>query len=356
MEGACYSRVRRTSVPSRGGVCVRRELRCVVIPGPLPVTIIVGPTAGGKTALAVAAAKRMEDVAGVRGEVISADSMVLYRGLNIGSAKPTHEERGGVAHHLIDVCDPREGYSVSQWLSAAEQIISQVRGRGAWPIVVGGTHLYVKALLDGLFEGPGSDEKVREELYSLGKESLRARLEACDPVSAARLHPNDLRRTVRALEVFTLTGIPISAHQTQWDRGDEHNISNDRLLVGLTFGVEAINRRINARVKVMFEQGLEAEARALYDAGAFGPQSGQAVGYKQMIDYFEGRERTLDDATERIKIDTRRLAKAQRTWAKRLRTTPGSLWIDAETTPQEEWPGLVVDHALALASKSNKSQ
>jgi tRNA dimethylallyltransferase len=319
------------------------------------VTVIIGPTAGGKTALAVRSAKLMAELAGVSGEVISADSMLLYRGLNIGSAKPTEDEREGVVHHLIDVCDPREGYSVSHWLTAAERAICEIRARGAWPIVVGGTHLYVKALLEGLFEGPGADEKLRESLYSLGREELRARLEACDPVSAARLHPNDLRRTVRALEVFTLTGTPISAHQRQWDQTPEHNISIDRCLVGLDWSVEAINRRINARVKLMFERGLENEVRGLYAAGALGPQSREAVGYKQMIDYFEGRLHTLEEAVERIKIDTRHLAKAQRTWAKRLRTTAGSLWIDAQVTPEPQWPSLVVDHTIRLSREGLQS-
>lgn len=289
--------------------------------------IIIGPTAGGKTALGVELALRHR-ARGGEAEIVSADSMLVYRGMDIGTAKPTSEERRGVVHHLIDVVEPTDSFSVKQWLTLAERTIAEIRSRGAWPIVVGGTHLYVKALLDGLFEGPGADEGVRARLMAMAPADLRATLEARDPAAAAKLHPNDLRRTVRALEVLELTGVPMSEHQKQWDaaRGP-----SGYTLAGLEWPVEAINRRINARVKEMVARGLVEEVRSLRDRGVLGPQAREALGYKQLLAHLEGRC-TLEEAAEAIKIETRRFAKHQRTWARRLRATGGSTWIDASTT------------------------
>lgn len=303
--------------------------------------IIIGPTAGGKTALAVACAGLFAQRTGGRAEIISADSMLVYRGLDIGSAKPTMHEMGGVPHHLIDICDPTESFTVQEWLERAEATISNLRAQGRWPIVVGGTHLYVKALLDGLFDGPGADPAIRERLSALEPAQLRARLEAIDPPLAQKLHPNDLRRTIRALEVFELTGKPMSQHQTQWDASRDGGPS-DRTLIGIEWPVELINPRINARVKEMFSRGLFEEARELFAAGKFGPQAREALGYKQLIAHFEGRC-TLDEAIEEIKIETRRFAKNQRTWARRLRLTPGACRIDAAAVPVEHWSELVLD-------------
>lgn len=302
--------------------------------------IIIGPTAGGKTALAVAAAKLFEARAGRPAEIVSADSMLLYKCMDIGTAKPSLDERQGVPHHLIDVVEPTDSFSVQQWLSMAESCIADIRARGSWPIVVGGTHLYVKALLDGLFEGPGADAAIRERLHALSPAELRQRLEQIDPATAQRLHPNDLRRTVRAIEVFELTGTPMSEHQTQWDSSRD-GANADRVLVGLEWPVEAINPRINARVKAMFASGLVSEVRALHDAGRLGPQAREALGYKQLVALFEGRC-TLEEAYEAIKIETRRFAKNQRTWARRLRGTPGAIWIDAAATPPTEWPEMTL--------------
>ncbi|TVS05045.1 MAG: tRNA (adenosine(37)-N6)-dimethylallyltransferase MiaA [Phycisphaerales bacterium] len=307
--------------------------------------LIVGPTAGGKTALAVEAALAFETLTGVRGEVVSADSMQIYRGLDIGSAKPTPAERRGVRHHLIDIAEPTESFSVHQWLEAAEAAIDEIKARGATPIVAGGTHLYIKALLDGLFEGPGADEALRQKLAAIPAAERRAELERVDPEAAARIHPNDERRTIRALEVYRLTGTPISEHQRQWDRGRERS---DRVLIGLDWPAEALSRRINARVRQMVEQGLIEEARALWQAGRLGPQAREALGYKQLIEHFEGRN-GLDDAIEAIKIETRRFAKNQRTWLRRLKATPGSVWIDAANTPPAEWAQVVVNTCLSGA-------
>lgn len=305
--------------------------------------VIIGPTAGGKSALAMGLVEHLR-TQGLDGELVSADAIQIYRGLDIGSAKPSRAEQTHVCHHLIDVVEPESGYSVHQWLDAASSAISQIRTRGHVPIVVGGTHLYVKALLHGLFEGPGADETLRAELRTMEPAARRAELERVDPSAAARIHPNDERRTVRALEVFRLTGTPISEQQSQWDEG----VRPDAVLAGLLWDVEAINVRINARVRAMVEQGLVDEARGLWQGGRLGAQSREALGYKQLIEHFEGRC-SLEDAIEAIKIETRRFAKNQRTWIRRLRTTPGSLWIDAAGTRLEQQVQVVARRCFAAA-------
>jgi tRNA dimethylallyltransferase len=294
--------------------------------------VIVGPTAGGKSSVAVALAQGLERLGAGPAEVVTADSMQVYRGMDIGTAKPTADERGGVPHHLIDLVEPTEPFSVDRWRSLADPLIAEIRGRGGVPIVVGGTHFYVKALLEGLFEGPGGDEGVREALRALVPADRRAELERVDPEAAARIHPNDERRTIRALEVFRLTGRPISAWQAQWDRGAARP---DALLVGLEWPVEALNRRINARVRSMVERGLVEEARGLWEARRLGEQASQALGYKQLVEWLEAGGGRPEDAIERIKIETRRFAKQQRTWLRRLRTTPASLWLEAEDAAPE---------------------
>lgn len=299
--------------------------------------VIVGPTAGGKTALAVEVALALAPFGG--GEVVTADSIQIYRGLDIGAAKPTPDERRGVPHHLIDIVDPTDEFTVHDWLRAAEAAIADIQSRGRIPVVVGGTHLYIKGFIDGMFDGPGGDEALREQLRARGLPALRQELERVDPAAAARIHANDERRTVRALEVFTLTGKTISDHQQQWDREDRRR--KDCVLIGLDWSTEAINRRINARVRQMIEHGLVDECRDLHVARRFGLQSCEALGYKQLIEHFEGG-RPLDEAVEEIKIQTRRFAKNQRTWLKRLRLTAGSLWINADEMPPETWPQRVM--------------
>ena len=294
--------------------------------------VIIGPTAGGKSALAMALCDALRDQ-GHAGEIVSADAIQIYRGLDIGSAKATPEERAAIPHHLIDVVEPEDAYSVHQWLAAANAAIDDIRSRDAVPIVVGGTHLYIKALLDGMFDGPGADEALRDQLRAMDPAARRAELERVDPRAAARIHFNDERRTVRALEVFRLTGRPISAHQAQWDAASPRA---DALLVGLEWETDAINGRINERVREMVRRGLVEEARALWEAQRFGPQSREALGYKQLIAHFE-RRGTLEEAIEVIKIETRRFAKNQRTWMRRLRATPAGVWIEM---PQEDGSGM----------------
>jgi len=304
--------------------------------------VIVGPTAGGKSALALAIAERSPRPV----EIVSADSMQVFRGMDIGTAKPTEEEREGVPHHLVDVADPRESFSVDRWLGLAEGAIDDIRARGGVPIVAGGTHLYAKALLEGLFEGPPADAALRAELSDMEPSERRVLLERVDPDAAARIHPNDTRRTVRALEVWKLTGTPLSEHQREWDAG---GVREDAVLIGLLWSAEALSRRINARVKHMVESGLVEEARALWQTGALGEQAREALGYKQLFAHFEGRC-SLEDAVERIKIETRRFAKNQRTWLRRLRTTPNSRWIEMDDTPPEIAAQAVVRASLGSGS------
>ncbi len=320
--------------------------------------VIVGPTAGGKTALAVAIARLLEQRArgggvGGGGEVISADSMLVFRGMDIGTAKPTLEERAGVPHHLIDIADPSEAFSVERWLALAEACIAEIRSRGRVPIVVGGTHLYAKALLEGLFEGPKPDPVLREELAAMDPGERRRELERVDPEAAERIHPNDTRRAIRALEVFRQTGVPISRHQGQWDAG---RVRPDALLVGLEWPIGVVNQRINARVKRMMRAGLVDEVRALWAGGGLGVQAREALGYKQLISYFEDVERgggggrgeaELEGVMERIMIETRRLGKNQRTWLRRLRGMPGGVWIAMEGRSTEDAAQIVVNKMFA---------
>ncbi len=286
-----------------------------------PILLIAGPTAGGKTDLAVAMALHSG------GECICADSMQVYRGMDIGTAKPTPEQRQAVPHHLLDLLEPsEEGFSVDSWLRLAERAIDDVRGRGAQPIVVGGTSLYVQALLEGMFQGPPPDMRLREELASRPQPELRRRLEAADPDAAARIHPNDIRRSVRALEVFELTGRRISDLQTQWGLHGREDV----VILGLEYSVPAINARINARVRDMAGRGLVEEVRRLAAApGGLGRQASEALGYRQVLDHLASRL-SLHEAMEQIKIRTRRLAKQQRTWLKRFRAHPRALWLAAD--------------------------
>lgn len=289
--------------------------------------VIVGPTAGGKTALGVELAKRLCHADGQPGQVVTADAYQIYTELNIGTAKPTTHERAGIEHHLIDIAQLKDRFTVHDWLHRANLIVDRLRTNGITPVIVGGTNLYIKAFLDGLFEAPEPSDEVKAHVASMTQPERRALLAEVDPEAHERIDGADIRRTKRALEVYLQTAVPITQLQAQWDR--DKPTRPEAVLVGLDWPVEAINTRINQRVKNMIEQGLVEEARALFDADAFGPQSCEAIGYKQLIAHFEGRC-ALSEAIERIKIDTRRFAKNQRTWLKRLRARKGSVWVSAE--------------------------
>lgn len=300
-----------------------------------PTPVICGPTAGGKSDLALALARIVRESPEGREKwpggaaILAADAFQVYRGLDIASAKPSAADRAACEHLLIDLVEPSEPFTASQWLALAKRAIDGCRATGKLPIIVGGTHLYIKLLIDGMFEGPAADESLRERLRSQGLASLREQLERVDAAAAARIHPNDERRTIRALEVFELTGKPISQHQQQWDDGS----NSDFLLIVLDWPIDTINRRINARVKSMMERGMLEEAKRLMPT--LGPTAREALGTKQLVEHLHGQS-SLEEAVERVKIETRRFAKNQRTWLKRLRSRGGALVLDAsgaETDP-----------------------
>jgi tRNA dimethylallyltransferase len=284
-----------------------------------PIILILGPTAGGKTSLAISLANQLDG----GGECICADSMQIYKNMNIGTAKPTQEEQAQAIHHLVNIVDPSEdGFTVESWLTRAEQAIEDIRARGKWPIVVGGTNLYVQSLLFGLFDGPDCDQEKRDALNAEPNTLLQERLHALDPEAAARIHINDKRRLIRAIEVCEATGYPLSSLQSQWGKPMPRE---DAIMIGLTWPVKTINRRINARVRAMFDEGFLDEVNLLQ--GTLGKQASEALGYKQLLAHIRG-ECTLDEAKERVKILTRRYAKQQRTWLRRFQVLPSAHFID----------------------------
>lgn len=274
---------------------------------------LTGATASGKTSVALHMAERLN------AEIISMDSMAIYRDMNIGTAKPTCEEQARIDHHLIDIVDPVDEYSVSQYVDAANRLIEQISGRGRDVLFVGGTPLYLKSLLRGIFEGPPADwefrEQVEAEVKRVGNAALHERLQQVDPLSAARLHPNDVRRIIRALEVYKITGEPISHQQTQFDEG----LSADQCKVfALSWPRETLHQRIEARVEGMFAAGLVDEVRGLMEKyAALGRTASQAVGYCEVIDHLGG-ERDLSGTIDQVKTRTRQFSKRQETWFRSL--------------------------------------
>lgn len=310
---------------------------------PTPYPVIVGPTAGGKTALAVALCKEYERRGMPMGQAVTADAYQIYRGMNIGTAKPTAEEMAGTTHHLIDIADPTDRFTVADWLTMADDLVGNLISDGIPPVIVGGTNLYIQTFLDGMFRAPEPSTEIMEQVQAMDQPDRRAKLLEADPEAHDRIDSNDLRRTRRALAVFMQTGTPITELQRQWDAVD--HARPGAVLVGLHWASEDINPRINQRVKIMIESGLVEEARVLWKSGVLGEQSSQAIGYKQLIEHFEKRC-TLDEAIERIKIDTRRFAKNQRTWLKRFRgrrSGGGSIWIDAAGVEVDELCGRIFE-------------
>jgi tRNA dimethylallyltransferase len=292
------------------------------------IVLVLGVTASGKGRVAFDLARQLD------GEIVSVDSMKIYRRMDIGTAKPSKEARQQVRYHLIDIVEPSESFSVALFLDQARVAIDDIRGRGKTVVAVGGTALYIKALLFGLFEGPGGDEQVRVELrgraVAEGLAVLHHELAAVDPEAAGRIDPNDARRIIRALEVYRLTGRPISSFQTQF--GAERPTDN-WAIIGLRRDRAVESRRINARVKRMIDDGLVDEVRSLLaEDKPLSQQARCAIGYAEIIEHLAGRI-SLDDAVEQMKKNTRRLAKGQRTWFKTFRPTR---WIDiAENEPHE---------------------
>ncbi len=278
------------------------------------VYFILGCTAVGKGAVGRIIARRLG------GQIVSADSMKVYRRMDIGTGKPGQADRADITHHCIDIVEPSESFSVARYLDFADKAVAETAAAGDVVLAVGGTALYIKALSEGLFEGPGADAELRANLKrradAEGLSALHEELSRIDPEAAARIHHNDEKRIVRALEVYSLTGKPISRLQKQWDKPARRY---DCLIIGLRRSREDTNKRINARVKRMVEQGLRDEVAALLaEPAGLSRQAAQALGYAEMIDHLAGKC-TLDEAVERIKINTRQFAKRQRTWFRRFR-------------------------------------
>jgi tRNA dimethylallyltransferase len=282
------------------------------------IVVITGPTASGKTVFALNLAATLAS------EIVSADSAQVYRYLDIGTAKPTRAERDLVPHHLVDIVEPDESYDVGRFRAEATEAIEAIRSRGRLPLVVGGTALYLKALLRGLAPSPPRDRAVRAELearWDAGPQDLWEELRRIDPKLAARLHPNDRSRIVRGLEVWRVVGQPLSAYQEGHGFSDE---PFDALLLGMELEKEELHRRIEERVENMFAAGWVAEVRTLLARG-FGPElpSMQSIGYRELCRWLrEGGE--LSEVQGEIRRNTQRLAKRQATWFRRMPV----VWID----------------------------
>jgi len=292
---------------------------------------LIGPTASGKTAIA------LDVAAACDAEIVSLDSMQVYRGMDVGTAKPTALERERVRHHLIDVADPSERYDVTRFLADLELALASIRAAGKRALFVGGTGFYLKVLSAGLFDGPAVDPTLRAELEqrarTQGVAALHAELVRADPRSAAKLHPNDVKRVVRALEVFHQTGVPLSAHQTQWGSG----ATRPRAIVGLEVAVPELDRRIATRARDMLAAGWPAEAARVRAGPGFGPTAIQALGYVEALAVHDG-EITPDFAASRIALATRQFARRQRTWYRKF---PDATWIAAERRAPADLAGEV---------------
>jgi tRNA dimethylallyltransferase len=308
------------------------------LPTPL---VLTGPTGSGKTRLAVELAARLG------AEVVSMDSMALYRGMDVGTAKPDARQRQLVPHHLIDVLEPWESANVTWWLRQAQECYREITARGKIALIVGGTPLYLKALLYGLFEGPPAAPELRrrltQEAETQGPNSLHARLAGVDAVTARRLHPNDVRRVVRALEVWELTGQPMSSWQTQWARREGSTTAFSGRVWCLDRARAELYRHIDARVHTMMTAGLVEEAEALRRlTRPLSREALQALGYKEVFDYLDGRARR-EATVLRIQTRTRNFAKRQLTWFRHIpecKMVPG---LEAILEDLQAWKGVRSD-------------
>lgn len=304
-----------------------------------PLICIVGPTAVGKTEIAIQLAQHLD------AEIVSLDSRQIYREMDIGTAKPTPDQRGAVSHHLIDCIDVDQPFSVAEYQQLADIAIEEIRERGKRTMAVGGAGLYFRGLIDGLFKGPGADAEIRAKLQRAADEhgnvALHERLRRCDPEAADRIHPNNLVRVIRALEVYELTGKPISALQGQWKMNEPRYPFR---AFGLDMPREALYRRIEDRVGQMVEAGLIEEVKWLLNQGY--PRNCvamQSFGYKELIEHLDGT-RTLDEAIALLKQNTRRFAKRQLTW---FCNDPRIEWLDISQFSSMD---RIVDNLLAKNS------
>ncbi len=287
---------------------------------------LTGATASGKSQVAMQLARNLN------AEIISVDSIAVYRGMDIGTAKPSLSEREEISHHLLDVTDPTEEYSITEFLTAVHAVVDEIEARGHLPLFVGGTPLYLKGLLRGFFAGPPPDwefrKNVEEDVRVHGTESLHRRLTQVDPLSAHWLPPTDIRRITRALEVAYLTGQPLSHWQVQFD---QPTIAEHCHVYGIIHPREGLVDRIDARVLSMFQAGLVDEVQGLLasaqqQATKLSRTASQAVGYREVIEYLELKSKTLEETISEVQLHTRQLSKRQMTWMRSLcEITPISL-------------------------------
>jgi tRNA dimethylallyltransferase len=284
-----------------------------------PVLALIGPTAAGKTQIA------LEVAPGLCAEIVGVDSMQIYRGMDIGTAKPGADERARVPHHMIDIADPAHPYSVAQFQRAARAAIAGIASRGRVPLIVGGSGLYFRAVVDDL-KFPPTDDLVRARVAADDPERLLERLRSVDPSSAARIEPANIRRVVRALEVLELTGEPFSAFRASWD---EYESRYDLVVAGLRLEPALLDERIEPRTRAMFEAGLIDEVRGLLDLGLRRAlTASRAIAYREAVAHLDG-ELTLDEAIAATAGATRRFARRQMTW---FRKDPRIRWFDAESS------------------------
>lgn len=310
--------------------------------GKQPLLALVGPTASGKTALAVELAKRYH------GEVVSADSMQIYRGMSIATAKPAPQEMQGIPHHLMDFLSPGETFSVADYAVMARKCIGEIASRGALPVLAGGTGLYIQAVVDHIQydqEEPADSSirtRLEKEMETFGPEEMHRRLEIADPESAAQLHPNNRRRIIRALEVWEKTGIPISQQKLRSRREES---PYQTVMLGLDFpNRQDLYDRINRRVDVMLESGLLEEAKTALESG-MSKTARQAIGIKELLPYCR-EEAALEQCVETLKQETRRYAKRQLTW---FRRDPRIQWISLTGRQDVEEILKICEKAIAIS-------
>ena len=311
------------------------------IPEKIPLLVVCGPTASGKTAVGVGLAGKLN------GEVVSADSLQIYKGLRLSTAKPTEEEMGGIPHHMMDFLEPWEEYSVADYVRGAKRCIEDIRARGRLPIVVGGTGLYINSLIDNIsFDHIASDSGLRKRLEreaeEKGGEYMHGRLREIDPAAADKIHPNNVIRIIRAIEMAEISG----------KSGDENRLESrkepspyDLCMIGLTcFDRAVLYERINRRVDGMVREGLIEEVRRVRE-GCTPHTAFNAIGYKELMPFFDGNL-SLDEAIEQIKLNTRRYAKRQLTWFRRDERIS---WVD--TTENGQIDG-IIRNCLNIVAKS----
>ena len=289
--------------------------------------LIAGPTAVGKSEIALRLAGQLG------GEIISADSMQVYRGLDLGTAKPSPADRARVPHHLIDICDLTESFDAAQFARLAHRAVAEIQSRGRVPIFCGGTGLYFRAFLEGLGEAPPADAKLRAELEAAPLEKLLVELRERDPAAYGKIDKKNPRRVIRAVEVIRLTGQPVSAQRAEWNT--QHATRNTQHFYCFSRSPADLHVRINARVDAMFARGLVDETRELLKHGlAENKTAMQAIGYRQVVEHLRG-ERSLTETIELVKIRSRQFAKRQLTW---FRAQPGTQWIELKPDdPPEKW-------------------